>query len=68
MCMLSVITQGAMSIPPNQWTPDTFSQFKEILDVVKQLDEKLGQKNCEDPAKAAWMRGIEARLERLEKI
>ncbi len=41
-------------------------EFKEILRRLEALDEKLGQPDCEDPAKAAWMRGVEDRLAMLE--
>lgn len=43
-----------------------FNEFKEIIRRLDDLDEKLGQPDCHDPAKAAWMREVEARLEKLE--
>jgi hypothetical protein len=67
MCMVSVISQyGQQQIPRMQWTPDSFSDYKEILRRIEQLDAKLNQPDCVDPAKAAWMREVEDRLAALE--
>ena len=67
MCAMSVVMDyGRMRIPPNQWTPESFGDFKEILRRLDALDQKLGQPECHDPAKAAWMREVEERLEKLE--
>lgn len=48
------------------WTRDSFEEFKEIIRRLDVLDQKLGQPDCEDPAKAEWMREVEERLSRLE--
>lgn len=67
MCVISVVMDyGRMNIPPNAWTPDTFKQFKEILDKLGELDRKLDQPECHDPAKAEWMKAVEERLSTLE--
>jgi hypothetical protein len=34
---------------------------------LEELDKKLGQKDCEDPAKAEWMGSVEKRLKKLEQ-
>lgn len=53
--------------PPSlPWTPESFDLLKDILTKVEELDKKLGLINCEDPAKAAWMKKIEERLKMLE--
>lgn len=67
MCSVSVI-QDYMNqrTTPTQWTRPMFNEFKEIIRRLDDLDEKLGQPDCHDPAKAAWMREVEARLEKLE--
>jgi ubiquitin-protein ligase len=65
--MVSVIQDyGRTRVPAERWTPDAFAQLQEILLKVQALDTKLGEPNCEDPAKAAWMRGVEKRLAALE--
>lgn len=67
MCSISVLTQwGQQQVTPQQWTPDTFGQFQKVLKLLEKLDAKLGIPDCEDPAKAAWMREVEARLAKLE--
>lgn len=49
------------------WNQDSFKLLQEIMEKMKQLDEKLGLANCEDPKKAEWMKTIEKRLAKLEK-
>jgi hypothetical protein len=49
------------------WTQPAMNEYKEILARLAKLDEMLQQRDCEDPAKAAWMREVEARLAELEK-
>jgi len=67
MCMVSMIHDYARErVPMDVWTPASFEQFKQILDKLAALDAKLSQPECEDPAKAAWMREVEARLAALE--
>ena len=48
------------------WSPESFNLLQEIMEKMKQLDDKLGLANCEDPKKAEWMKSIEARLKKLE--
>jgi len=48
------------------WTRDTFEEYKEIIRRLGELDRKLAQPECEDPAKAAWMADVERRLALLE--
>ena len=49
------------------WTADTFQLLKEIMAKMKELDSKLGLKDCEDPKKAQWMKSIERRVEKVEQ-
>jgi hypothetical protein len=68
MCMVSMVTEyGRDRIDVIKWTPDTFSEYQEIIRRLEALDEKLGQPDCEDPAKTEWMREVEERLAKLEK-
>ena len=66
MCAVSMITNpgnwpnGTPHLQP--WTRDTFDEFQEIIKMLKKLDAKMGQPNCEDPAKIAWMKEVEKRL------
>ena len=53
--------------PPINWTPETWKLLKEIIAKLEVLDAKTGQPDCEDPAKAEWMREIEERLSKLEE-
>lgn len=67
MCFVSVIT-GAMpgQINPDLWTRPTFDTFADIVERLKQLDTSLGLPDCEDPAKATFMKDVEMRLLRAE--
>jgi len=67
MCSVSVIYDyGRTQVPLTSWTRDSWVDFKDIIRRLEALDKKLGEPDCEDPAKAAWMREVEARLAALE--
>jgi hypothetical protein len=67
MCSVSVVQDYMRrEVAPNQWTRPMFNEYKEILKRLEALDERLGQADCEDPAKATWMREVEDRLKALE--
>lgn len=53
-------------VPIQDWTRPQYNEFQEILKRLADLDAKLGQPDCHDPAKAEWMREVEERLDRLE--
>jgi hypothetical protein len=46
--------------------PNKVDEFKQIIERLDRLDKALGLPECHDPAKAAWLKDIEARLARLE--
>lgn len=67
MCTCSVIADyGRTRVPMDAWTRPVWNDFQEILKRLEALDKKLDQPDCEDPAKAAWMRTVEERLASLE--
>lgn len=67
MCTISVIFDyGRERIGVERWTPETFDQFKKILEEAAKLDTVLGEPDCEDPKKAEWMKEVERRLDALE--
>lgn len=66
MCMVSVVYDYGRTVPQTSWTPDTWSQFQEILKRIDELDKKLGEPECHDPMKAAWVKEVEERLKKLE--
>lgn len=69
MCAVSVIQDYARTvIDPQLWTRPVFNEYHEIIRRLGELDAKLGQPDCEDPAKAAWMRDIEERLSKIEAV
>jgi hypothetical protein len=61
-----IMDYGRERIGPGKWTFDTWIDYKKLIEDAKKIDEKLGEPNCEDPAKTAWMKEIEDRLKRLE--
>lgn len=67
MCAYSVVVDGYRNVPLQDWNNNNWGTLQEILQKVKDLDTKLGQKDCEDPSKQAWMRLVEKRLKKLEK-
>jgi hypothetical protein len=67
MCAVSAMGDYfRQNVSLQQWTRPVFSEYQEVLRRLADLDAKLGQPDCEDPAKAAWMREVEARLASLE--
>ena len=67
MCAVSAVYDYFGTKPISIWDRPTFDEFKEILERLEKIDKKLDQPECEDPAKAAWMREVEERLAALEK-
>ena len=67
MCVVSVVQQwSGTQVPQENWTRPIFNEYQEIIKKLEELDRKLGFGNCEDPAKAAWMKSVEERLKALE--
>lgn len=67
MCMVSVMSVAGAQIPVMDWTRPAFNEYQEILKRIEALDKKLGQPDCVDPAKEAWMKQVEERLSALEQ-
>ena len=69
MCMVSFITTPTttLPLPTFPWNHDSWADYKEIIRRLEVLDEKLGQPDCHDPAKASWMKEVEDRLAAVEK-
>lgn len=68
MCSVSVVYDYfRQHTNPEQWDHYSFDLLKQVIDKLNILDDKLDQHDCEDPAKAAWMREVEERLAKLEK-
>lgn len=69
MCMVSMVMDyGMQRVPAQNWTLDTWTQYQQILALLKQLDTKLGEPECHDSAKAEWMQQVEERLAKLEHL
>jgi hypothetical protein len=65
MCMVSVVHQYHQppNLPFEYWTPNKYDQFKDLLKVAEEYDEKTGQKDCLDPKKAEFIKDVEKHLE-----
>ena len=67
MCMVSVIYDyGRDRVPRDEWTRDSFGEYRKLIEMVEALDRKLDQTECHDPLKAKWMEEVEERLRKLE--
>lgn len=53
-------------VSPTQFDRETFEKLKDVLTKLGEIDKKLGEPDCVDPAKEAWMREVERRLKELE--
>lgn len=58
----------AKGFPQDTWTPSLWAEFQNLLTKMREIDERLGLKDCEDAAKASWMADIEKRLSALEAL
>lgn len=67
MCSVSVVHDyWSKNTKTSQWSQQDLTDYKEVIRLLDKLDKRLGQLECEDPAKAAWMREVEKRLQGLE--
>ena len=67
MCSVSVVHDYFREqTSPKQWTRPMVNDYKRVIELLEKLDRKTDQPDCEDPAKAAWMREVEERLDALE--
>lgn len=60
MCAVCRLYDYGRSVPMDRWTVPAFLAFKRTEKDARDLDTALGDADCHDPAKAAWMRGVEA--------
>jgi hypothetical protein len=65
MCFVSMVHQYHQppNLPFEYWTPKKYDQFKDLLKVAEEYDEKTGQKDCLDPKKADFLKDVEKLLE-----
>lgn len=67
MCAVSVILDYGRRIHIQDWNQQNWRDFQTLKQQAEEFDRKTDQPDCEDPAKAAWMREVEARLAKLER-
>lgn len=69
MCAVSMITDYyRQQYPQPQLFPlQVYPDLKEVLDRLKAIDTKLGDKDCEQAEKMAWLKAIEDRITALEE-
>lgn len=67
MCMMSAVTGYGIGVPAQQWNPVTWAQFKALLDRVDKLDKALGEPECIDPAKDAWLQKMSEMYDEAKK-
>ena len=64
MCAVSVVLDNYRNnVPMYMWTRETYEDFRDILERMKKLDERLAQPPCEDASKAEWLEHVEKRLD-----
>lgn len=52
---------------PNDWTAEQIRKFLDLIKQAREFDKSIGDVDCEDPIKTAWMKDIEERLTKLER-
>jgi hypothetical protein len=63
MCFVSMVHEYHQKLPFEYWTPKKYDQFKDLLKVAEEYDEKTDQKDCLDPKKAEFIKDVEKLLE-----
>lgn len=66
MCVVSMVYDYGRRLPADEWTRPALDEWKRLIEQAGRADRIMKQPDCEDPAKAAWMREIEDRLRKLE--
>lgn len=66
--MVSAISDYGGMIDASKWTKPILTEYQQILERLDNLDKKLGEPECHDPSKLAWMKAIEERLAKLEQM
>lgn len=54
--------------PINPWSEEKMRKLMELIEKAREMDKLMGEPDCEDPAKTAWMKQVEQRLKKLEKL
>lgn len=62
MCVISAVMNNIGQIPLHNWTLPAYKDLTQVLEAIRKLDEKLGQKDCVDLEKAKILERIEERL------
>jgi hypothetical protein len=68
MCIVSVITQYGMQYPPQHWNEQNWQPFKALLDQARIVDVRIGEPDCIDPEKKAWIERIDRQIAELEEL
>lgn len=67
MCTVSAVSGAFQRYPFTQPpTPATIADIKAILRLCERIDRRLGEPDCIDPEKQAWLESLEKRVEALE--
>lgn len=66
MCMVSLVLSHGQKIPDYEWTKVKLEKYKEAIEVVRELDEELGQPDCDNENKLAWLEDLEKRVNERE--
>ena len=68
MCIVSNIYDYGQTVPEKDWTIPAIREFDRLEEIARKLDQLLGQKDCEDPDKAAFREQLKAIEERLKSL
>jgi hypothetical protein len=59
MCAVCVLYAYAQKIPLELWTPQRLDAFKKTLQPTMDFDQLMGEPDCADPEKKAWLERVE---------
>lgn len=67
MCAVSAMYDYGRQLPEQWWRPQQFYKYQELIKKAEEWDRMANQPDCEDSAKAEWMKAIEERMRKLEQ-
>lgn len=62
MCAVSALYNYYATYPMDWWNALKLEEFQKLIRIAKQMDEAVGEKDCEDPEKAKLIERVEKQL------
>jgi hypothetical protein len=61
--MSMILDYGRTRHPDTFWTVGTWPPFKELIEKAKEVDDLIGEPDCEDQEKVDWFERIDKKIQ-----